>query len=38
MDPLGPYPMRPFNWLIIQNGSNRCSFSEFGDWASTSTA
>jgi predicted dehydrogenase len=29
---VGPYPMRPFNWLLIQNGSNRCSFSQFGDW------
>lgn len=29
---VGPNPMRPFNALLIQNGSNRCSFSEFGDW------
>jgi len=29
---LGPYPMRPFNPLVIQNGSNRCSFAEFGAW------
>ena len=29
---VGPYPMRPFNSLLIQNGSNRCSFTEFGDW------
>ncbi len=29
---VGPYPMRPFNALLVQNGSNRCSFTEFGDW------
>jgi len=29
---LGPYPMRPFNPLIVQSGSNRCSFLELGSW------
>jgi len=29
---IGPYPMRPFNSLIAQNGGYRCSFVEFGSW------
>ncbi len=29
---VGPYPMRPFNPLLVKSGHYRCSFMDFGNW------
>jgi len=29
---IGPYPMRPFNPLLVRSGFYRCSFKDFGHW------